>query len=121
MENEQDSTGMSHIDTTSCPICSNTAITEYVYKTNEENIQCHSCGYARRLLIVDGIPQITELPAFGCYKVQMKNAPMLECGSFMTINAEQEFTTMIANLGDQVVSAEYSKLVDSEIKTTVLK
>lgn len=126
MTKENDSQDFSHIDYTECPICGNEAISEIVHTTHEENIQCHSCGYARRISIVDGKLDMQEYVNFGCYKVQMKGAPTIECGSFSTPQAEQAFVELINNLGEKVVHAEYSMYIKEEdnalgvIKTTTI-
>ena len=115
--NDQD---FSHIDYTECPICGNEAISEVVHETHEENIQCHSCGYARRISIIDGKLDMQEYVNFGCYKVQMKGSPTLECGSFTTPQAEQAFVELINNLGEKVAHAEYSKYIKETIETIMV-
>jgi len=121
MTKENDSQDFSHIDYTECPICGNEAISEIVHTTHEENIQCHSCGYARRISIVDGKLDMQEYINFGCYKVQMKGAPTIECGSFSTPQAEQAFVELINNLGEKVVHAEYSMYIKEDSALGVIK
>jgi len=110
----------SYIDYTECPICGNEAISEVIHQTHEENIQCHSCGYARRVNIKDGKLDMQEYVNFGCYKVQMIGKPTLECGSFSSPEAEQAFLDLVESLGQNVMHAEYSKYVNNTIETIVV-
>ena len=119
-DKEQEAHLESIIDLVACPICGNDAMNEVVHHTHEENIQCHSCGYARRLSIIDGKLDMQEYVNFGCYKVQMKGSPTLECGSFTSPEAEQAFVELINNLGDKVVHAEYSRYINEMIETTTV-
>lgn len=119
-DKEQEAHLESIIDLVTCPICGNDAMNEVVHHTHEENIQCHSCGYGRRTTITNGKLHIIEYPGLGCYKVQMKDAHSLECGSFASVEAEQVFIDTITSLGDKVEHAEYSKFIDGVIETTTV-
>ena len=119
-DQEISSEEFSHIDTIECPICGSEAMTEIVHATGEENIQCHSCGYGRRLSFVDGKFDVQQNMAYGAYKVQMKDSAILDCGAFATIEAEQKFIELINYLGEKVVHAEYSKYINQKIETIVI-
>jgi predicted nucleic-acid-binding Zn-ribbon protein len=120
MQEEMMSDEFSSIDVISCPHCGTEAMVETVHATGEENIQCHNCGYSRRMSFVNGSFQIKEQPAFGAYKVEMLGSPRMEAGSFANSHSAQEFEKLMKNLEQRVAYASYSQYINGEIVTKVV-
>ena len=117
---ETSSDEFSSIDIIACPHCGNEAMIESVHATGEENIQCHNCGYSRRMSFTDGSFQLKEQPAYGAYKVEMAGAGRVEAGSFANKDAAIEFENLINNLQERVVYASYSQYIGEQRITKVL-
>ena len=100
-----------------CPHCGTEAMIESVHATGEENIQCHNCGYGRRLAFTNGSFEIKEQQAFGAYRVEMIGSPRLEAGSFTHRGAAQAFESMMETIKDRVAYASYSQYIDGQIVT----
>ena len=110
----------SSMDVVACPNCGTEAIMEVVFATGEENIQCHNCGYSRRLSMVDGSVKLEEIKGYGAYRVQMLGMERWECGSFTHAGAAKEFETLMKNISANVAFAGYSQYIDGEIKEVVV-
>lgn len=120
---------MENID---CPTCGNEAYMDFNYKTGEETINCHHCGYNRQFAItnwderesegVDWIPKFetTELTGCGAYKIKHKGQPYYECGGFVSAESEPEFIKLINEQIEHLIHAEYTKFVDGELTRIVL-
>lgn len=105
-----------------CPICGSEAYHETWPSVGEENIQCHHCGYGRRMWInnmdtqqelgPDWRPnfEIKEIKGFGCYKLLGKNSPAWECGAFTNKEAILDFIVHVQSSKDELDHAEYSVL-----------
>lgn len=117
-ESQEDA--FSSMDVVACPNCGTEAIMEVVFATGEENIQCHNCGYSRRLSMVDGSVKLEEIKGYGSYKVQMQGIERWECGSFTHAGAAAEFENLMKNISANVAYAAYSQYIDGEIKETVV-
>lgn len=122
MTNEQSNSEeeFSNIDPIDCPHCGHEAIMEVVYSTGEENIQCHNCGYSRRLAMTNGSLELKEFPGFGAYRVEMQGAPRIEAGSFTHKGAAVEFENLMKQIQINVAYASYSQYIDGEIVTKVV-
>jgi Zn ribbon nucleic-acid-binding protein len=115
------------IDGISCPICGSEAYHETWYEAGEENIQCHHCGYGRRMYISNQETQqelgadwrpsfkIEEVKGFGCYKLLGKREPAWECGAFTTKEAISEFIDHVQSIKDELDHAEYSVITPENI------
>ncbi len=110
----------SSMDVIACPHCGTEAIMEVVFATGEENIQCHNCGYSRRLSMVEGSLKLEEYRGYGAYKVQMAGMDRWECGSFTHAGAAKEFETLMKTISANVAFAGYSQYINGEIKETVV-
>jgi len=110
----------SSINTIACPKCGQEAMIENVHATSEENIQCHNCGYSRRMAMVNGSFELKEYPGYGCYRVEMAGATRVEAGSFTHSGAAQEFENLMKSIEHIVAYASYSQYINGEIVTKVV-
>lgn len=115
--NTEDS--FSNIDMIPCPNCGSEAMLEMVHATGEENIQCHSCGYSRRMSLVDGSFELKEFPGYGAYRVEMCGG-IVEAGSFTVSSAADDFEKLMKLIEQNVVHASYSRYISGEIITKVV-
>lgn len=133
--NHNDQTMSDQIPTTleivTCPVCGNEAHYETVHDTGEENLQCHHCGYARRMTITNlrevqtqenwqPLIDLQEIKGHGCYKFLTKKDIMFNCGSFTNPQGVLDFVQFITMLGEEVDHAEYSTYNGTQVEYHML-
>lgn len=116
----------SFFDVIKCPMCGQEAYVEQHYKVGEENIQCHHCGYGRRMWIANLDKQVDEgdkwmpdykvdvVHGFGCYKVLGKKSTTFECGAFTSPGSVKQFIEYVESIKDEIDHAEYSVFKGNE-------
>lgn len=119
------------LETTDCPTCGQEAFIEVYLDTGEENIQCHHCGYGRRLQITNldkqqepgwqPKVQIHTVNGYGCYKILGKGSKAFECGAFTTPDSIFDFISHVENIKNELDHAEYSVLTkNNKIENHIL-
>lgn len=122
-----------------CPTCGNEAQNEMYYKSGEEFISCHKCGYERSFIITNyadmpdtpGIPdvgfewipnyEIKEVHGVGTYWVKFKGFAASERGSFLDIKGVDSFKDLVNSRLDEIEYAEYTTYEMGVFDTVVLK
>lgn len=119
------------IDYADCPNCGQEAHNEFYYKSGEDYVVCHHCGYYKSLTLKDAakekkLSEITEddyefhelRNPYGSYRLKAKDTVFTQVGS---IGSEEHFEHLKENLNyDQVESFEISRYLDGQIVKTMI-
>jgi Zn ribbon nucleic-acid-binding protein len=129
------------IDYIECPNCKEEAFSDYYYKTDEEYINCSSCGYhysyiikrddegkmikideSKDFAIDNVVREEKELKEpYGAYRIKHYDSVATQCGS---LSNESEYNDLVQNITDNdslIESASVSKLINENIITETLK
>ena len=122
------------IDYIECPNCEHEAYSDFYYKTGEEYVNCHNCGYHASVTIKDRTKRLNELDEddfeikelknpYGAYQIKCYNSPGYTCGS---LENEEQLNELKQQLEESIhvgVEVEYfqvSRFIDGEIKVEVI-
>lgn len=119
------------IDYVDCPFCGKEAHNEFYYKSGEDYVVCHECGYYKSFTLKDNAKekklseivetdyQLHELRnPYGSYRLKAKGTVFTQVGS---IGSEEHFEHLKEQLNyDEVESFELSRFIDGEIVKTMI-
>ena len=92
------------IDYIECPNCKLEAWCDFYYKTGEEYVNCHNCGYHKSVTIVNRDKDLSELlqedwkidelkNPYGAYRLKVYHSIGTQCGSLENEEQYNNFKT----------------------------
>lgn len=115
------------IDQIECPNCKQDATLDFYYKTGEEYIFCHQCGYSLEYSIIDRTQNIATdnfqrkelLNPYGAYRYKSNTGIGNACGPLPTDEDYLYFKLQVID-NPEIVYASVSRYVDNMIVEEIL-
>ena len=118
------------LDYIECPNCKHEASDDFYYKTGEEYVNCHNCGYHRSATIVNRDKKLSELTEedwkveelknpYGAYRLKVYHSIATQCGS---LENEEQYDELKKTIEDdmEVEFCSVSKFINGEIVTEMI-
>jgi Zn ribbon nucleic-acid-binding protein len=118
------------IDYIECPNCKSEAWCDFYYKTGEEYVNCHNCGYHKSVTILNRDKKLSELTEedwkveelknpYGAYRIKVYHSIATQGGS---LENEEQYNELKKTIEDdmEVEFCSVSKFINGEIVTEMI-